>query len=71
MPEQWTGALVGKMHVNQVRYADVAEKCGWSLPYVSMILNGSRTPYGAREKLERAVDEIIELRKAEQRPEVS
>lgn len=58
--EKWTGNLIGRMHVHDITYDDLASEVGWGKPYVSMILNGQRRPVGAREKLEAAVDAIIQ-----------
>lgn len=63
MPEKWTGNLVGKMHVNGIKAKDLAEQAGVTNAYVSMILNGARSPKGAREMLETALDELIRKRK--------
>lgn len=62
MIPKWTGHLVGKMHNNKVTNIDLANKLGYTNDYVSMVLNGKRTPKGARERFEAAVDEIIKER---------
>lgn len=62
MIPKWTGHLVGKMHNNKVTNIDLAEKLGYDKNYVSMVLNGKKTPKGARERFEKAVDEIIKER---------
>lgn len=62
MPEKWTGDLVGKMHVNRVSYEELAKKLGFTKPYISMVLNGSRKPPNAKEKFNAALDEILEER---------
>ena len=62
MPEKWTGTLVGKMHNERVRIEDIAVQLGVSKAYVSMILNGKRTPAGAKERLNGAFAEILEAR---------
>lgn len=59
MPEKWTGDLIGKMHNNKITYEALGEKLGMTKAYISMILNGTRKPAGARERLEAAVDELI------------
>lgn len=64
MVEKWTGRLVGKMHNERITYDELAEELGVSKPYVGMILNGRRNPPGAKERLEQAVDAIVEKRKA-------
>ena len=62
MPEKWTGEVIGRMHNARVRKSEVAEEIGVSKQYITMILNGSRNPKGAREKVEQAVDAIIARR---------
>ncbi|MBQ6756484.1 MAG: helix-turn-helix transcriptional regulator [Oscillospiraceae bacterium] len=59
MPEKWTGELIGKMHNERVTLADLAAEAGWVKGYVSMILNGTRNPPGARERLENAFERVI------------
>ena len=59
MIPKWTGHLVGKMHNNKVTNIELAAKLGNTPDYISMVLNGKRTPKGARERFEAAVDEII------------
>lgn len=65
MKELWTGELIGRMHVHDITYDDLATEVGWVKSYVSMILNGQRSPTGAREKLETAVDAIIQRQVSE------
>lgn len=60
MPEAWTGALIGKMHNNSVRYEDIAQKLGVSKSYVSMVLNGTRKPKKAKERFMQAYQEVME-----------
>lgn len=62
--EAWTGQLVGKMHINGIRGQDVAREAGISHSYFSQILNGKRNPDGMRERMEAAVERILEKRKA-------
>lgn len=63
MLESWTGKLVGKMHVHEITYDEVAAELGVTRPYVSMLLNGHRKPPDARKRLEVAVDAVIAKRK--------
>lgn len=65
MPEKWTGELVKKMHMNRVSATELAQEAGFAKGYVSMILNGSRHPVGAKETLEAALNRIVQRRKAE------
>jgi transcriptional regulator with XRE-family HTH domain len=62
MPEKWTGELIGKMHNNRINYDEIAAEMGVTKAYISMILNGSRNPEGAQERMEKAVDAIIARR---------
>lgn len=62
---EWTGELVRKMHINGIKKVELAEKIGCTRASVTMILNGTRTPKGAQEKFEAAVDAIIAERGAE------
>lgn len=63
MPEAWTGNLVGKMHNKKITYDEVAAEMGVTKSYISMILNGNRKPDGIRERMEKAVNDIIARRK--------
>lgn len=63
MKEAWTGELIGKMHNAEVTYEEIGAEIGCGKAYISMILNGSRSPAGAREKLTAAFDAIVQRRK--------
>lgn len=63
--DKWTGRLIGKMHNNGVSGNDLASKLGMSKGYVSMVLNCQRKPPYAKERFEKAVDEIIAEREKE------
>lgn len=63
MKEKWTGRLIGKMHNNQITLEEVGNELNVTKAYVSMILNGSRKPPNAKERLETAVNSIIKRRK--------
>lgn len=60
MPEKWTGRLIGVMHNNCITYEQLANEIGVNKAYISMILNGRRKPSGIQERLEGAVQRIIE-----------
>lgn len=59
MPEKWTGELVGLMHNNRITAQQLADELGCTKAYVSMVLNGARTPRGAKERFEEAVKRIL------------
>lgn len=64
MREEWTGELVGRMHIEQVTQEELAKEMNVKKAYVSMILNGKRTPKGGRERLEAAFENILRRRRA-------
>lgn len=66
LPEEWTGHLIGKMHNYRITNSDLAAELGVTKAYISMIFNGARSPAGARERMEAAVDAIIQRREAAQ-----
>ena len=63
MPEAWTGDLVGRMHNAEVTYDDLAAEVGCGKSYLSMVLNGKRTPKDAEKKFNAAFARVIEKRK--------
>ena len=67
MPEKWTGELVGRMHINCITIKELAKHMGIRLEYASMVLNGRRSPSGARERFTQALDELIALKEADKR----
>ena len=56
---KWTGDVIGKMHTNRISGLDLAKHMGVCKDYVSMVLNGKKTPKDAQKRFEKAVDEII------------
>lgn len=63
MKPKWTGAVVGKMHVEEITQEEIAQEMGVGKPYVCMVLNGKRSPPNVQERIESAVDAILERRK--------
>lgn len=59
MPEQWTAAVIGKMHLLKVKQIDLAEQMGVTAEYLNAILNGKRCPAGAEQRVNAALDAII------------
>ena len=59
MVEKWTGVLIGKMHNNGIKQVELAKKIGISNAYAGMILRGERKPPNIREKMEKALNELI------------
>lgn len=63
MPEKWTGKLLGTMHNEDVTYDDLAKELGVTKSYVSMILNGRRSPPGIQKRMETALRNIVVSKK--------
>lgn len=63
MRPEWTGDVIGKLHVHGLSIKELAESMGYSHEYLSVILNGKREPTGIKEKVEDAVNKLIEQRK--------
>lgn len=60
MLAQWIGDFVGRMHQNKVTITQVAEEMDVTREYLSMILNGHRSPKGAEQRMNEALDRLIE-----------
>ena len=58
MPEQWTARVVGKMHLLNITKKQLATELGYTPEYVSMVLNGHRSPAGAEETFAAAVERL-------------
>lgn len=62
---EWIAEAVGKMHINKITQAQLAEKMGVTREYVVMILNGRKSPEDAERRIMQAIDEIIAERDAD------
>ena len=60
MPAQWTGVVVGKIHNNQLTAKELAKEIGWNDTYLSQVLNSENPPKDAEQKVNEALDRIIE-----------
>ena len=65
MREEWTGVLIGRMHVEEITMQDMATEMQCTKSYVSRLLNGTRNPPNARERLEAAFENILRRRAAD------
>ena len=65
MPAQWTGRLIGEMHVAGVTAKQLAAEAGWHEKYLSAVLNGHREPKNAEETLRAALARLIEEKGAD------
>ena len=59
MLEKWTGEVVGTMHINRISYQMLADRIGWNVKYLSVVLNGHRKPAGAERMVRDALGEIL------------
>ena len=65
MLAQWTGDFVGRMHRHRVTITQLAQQMGVTREYLSMILNGHREPSGIEQRMNDALDKIIERQEEE------
>ena len=65
MLAQWIGDFVGRMHRHRISITQLAQEMEVTREYLSMILNGHREPSGIEQRMNEALDNIIEKQKAE------
>lgn len=66
MPEKWTGRLIGRMHNERITYEQLANEMGVNKAYISMILNGKRSPPNIQKRMETALEAIIKRERDKQ-----
>lgn len=59
MPAQWTGELLCKMHINNIKHKELAKYLGYNPKYVSAVLNGKRSPKKAELIFTEALNSLI------------
>lgn len=59
MLENWIGEVVGKMHIANIEGRELAQHMGVTAGYLSMLLNGKRSPEGIEHRIKEALDELI------------
>lgn len=59
MLAQWTGDVVGKLHIYEVSYKELAKEAGLHEKYLSAILNCHRTSKSAEVCIKSALERII------------
>lgn len=62
MPAQWTADLIGEMHLNKITKKQLSEELGCTPEYVSMILNGHRSPADAETRFRAAFEKLLQER---------
>jgi transcriptional regulator with XRE-family HTH domain len=64
MLAQWIGDFVGRMHRYRVTITQIAHEMGVTREYLSMILNGHREPVGIAERMNEALNSVIDKKNA-------
>ena len=59
MSAQCTGDVIGKLHIHHLKKKQLAERVGVTPEYVSMVLNGHRSPPDAEHRFRAALDALI------------
>ncbi len=59
MLDQWTGTVVGNLHVYEISYKVLAKRLGWHEKYLSAVLHCKRRPKNAEAKVMKALGELI------------
>lgn len=54
----WAGQLIGDMYDAHVSARQLADYMGLTPEYVSMVLNGKKTPKGAEQRFREALQEM-------------
>lgn len=60
MSKEWTGRIVGLLHTHRITQTLLAKEMGVTAQYVSMVLNGKKSPKGIEERMEAAIHAITE-----------
>lgn len=64
MPKPWTGEAVKRLHNNEITANELAKEMDITVTYLSSILNSKREPAGIEERVNKAINSILEKRKA-------
>ncbi len=59
MPAQWTADVIGEMHLNSITARELAAEAKIDYRYLSMILNGHRSPKNAEARCREALARLI------------
>lgn len=61
MVPEWTADVVARMHTAKITTKRLAEESGYTPEYVSMILNGRRSPKHAKEIISAALARLTKV----------
>ena len=56
--EDWTVEVVGRLHKYRITKAELAKACGYSVPYISLVLNGMKE-FSSEKAKERTKEHIL------------
>ena len=62
MLEEWTGRVVGELHVQGITMQQLAEEMGITNRYLAMVINGHRNPPDAEKRCWEAIKRIVDRR---------
>ena len=65
---EWTGRIVGLLHTHRITQSELASEMGVTAQYVSMVLNGKKSPKGIEERMEAAIYAILDRRNVTSTP---
>jgi transcriptional regulator with XRE-family HTH domain len=66
MPAQWTGEIIGDLHLHHLTAKQLSEQLGYNPKYVSAVLNGHRNPKNAEQTFRKALNELIHKKQKEE-----
>ena len=61
--ENWIAAVVGKMHIHKITQSELAEQLCVRRDYLNKILNGFEKPANAKQRITKALDELVASKK--------
>ena len=59
MPAQWTGEIVGEMHLYGITGKVLVAELDWNPKYLSQVLNSPNPPEKAEDKIRSALKSLI------------
>lgn len=59
MPAQWTGDVVGQMHIHNITRKMLAAELGWHEKYLIRVLHSPNPPKKAEQKVRAALARLL------------
>lgn len=63
--EEWTGTVIGTLHIYSISHNEFAERLGMNPKYMSSLLNGHAKPKGTEARFLKALAEVTAEKEAE------